>query len=96
MGIQPLDDRVLVKPIEPEQKTATGIYLPEGAKEKPQKGKVISIGPGKMRDSGARTPVGVKKGDTVIYGKYAGSEIEIKGTKHLILRGEDLLGLIEK
>ncbi len=94
MAVKPLEDRVLVKPIEAESKTASGLYLPEGAKEKPIHGKVVSTGPGKRLDNGTRAQMSVKKGDTVVYGKYAGSEIEIKGDKHLILRESELLGIL--
>jgi len=94
-SIRPLDDRILVKPSEPEEKTKNGIYLPEGAKEKPMTGKVLAIGPGKLDDKGHRTPVTVKKGDTVLYGKYAGTEIELDGEKVMIIRESELLGVIE-
>ncbi len=96
MQVKPLDDRVLVKPNDPEQKTASGLYLPEGAKEKPQQGTVVATGPGRLLKDGKRAPVGVKKGETVVYGKYAGSEIEIKGVKHVIIEESELLGVIEK
>lgn len=95
MPVKPLEDRILVKPIEPESKTASGIYLPESAKERPVKGKVVAVGPGKRLDNGKRAEMSVKKGDTVVYGKYAGSEIEIKGEDHLILRETELLGVID-
>jgi chaperonin GroES len=94
MAIKPMDDRVLVKPIESESKTASGIYLPESAKEKPVRGEVISTGPGKRLDNGQRAQMSVKKGDTVVYGKYAGTEVELKGDKLLILRESELLGVI--
>lgn len=95
MTIKPLEDRLLVKPIEAETKTASGLYLPESAKEKPVRGKVISTGPGKLLENGKRAEMSVKTGATVVYGKYAGSEVEIKGEKHLILRESELLGVIE-
>ncbi|GAB4386511.1 MAG: co-chaperone GroES [Phycisphaerales bacterium] len=95
MAIKPLEDRVLVKPIEPEAKTASGLYLPEGAKERPIQGEVIATGPGKLLDNGKRAQLSVKKGDRVVYGKYAGSEVEIKGVKHLILRETELLGVLQ-
>ncbi len=95
MAVKPLEDRVLVKPIEAESKTASGIYLPETAKEKPVRGKVVAAGPGKRLDNGARAKMSVGEGDTVVYGKYAGTEVEIKGVKHLILRESELLGVIE-
>ncbi|HMN41241.1 MAG TPA: co-chaperone GroES [Phycisphaerales bacterium] len=94
MAIKPMDDRVLVKPIEAESKTASGIYLPESAKEKPVRGEVISTGPGKRLDNGNRAQMSVKKGDTVVYGKYAGTEVELKGDKFLIVRESELLGVI--
>jgi chaperonin GroES len=95
MAVKPLEDRVLVKPIEPETKTASGIYLPETAKEKPVRGRVIATGPGKRLDNGNRAKPGVREGDTVVYGKYAGTEVEIKGVKHLILKESELLGVIQ-
>jgi chaperonin GroES len=96
MSVKPLEDRVVVKPIEPEKKTKSGIYLPESAKERPMQGKVIAVGPGKLLDNGKRSTPSVKKGDTVLFGKYAGTEIEIKGDTHMILRESELLGLIDK
>ncbi len=95
MAVKPLEDRILIKPIEAESKTASGIYLPETAKEKPVRGKVVSTGPGKLLDNGKRAQLSVKTGDTVVYGKYAGTEVEIKGDKHLIMRETELLGVIE-
>jgi chaperonin GroES len=95
MSVRPLEDRVVIKPIEPEKKTESGIYLPESAKEKPIQGKVVAVGPGKLLDNGERVKPAVKKGDTVVFGKYAGTEIEIKNVKHMIMRESELLGLIE-
>ncbi len=95
MAVKPLEDRILVKPIEPEGKTSSGIFLPESAKEKPMQGKVVATGPGRMLDNGERVKPGVKKGDTVVYGKYAGTEIEIKNAPHIIVRESELLGVIE-
>ena len=95
MAVKPLEDRILVKPIEPDQKTEAGIYLPETAKEKPVQGKVVALGPGKLLDNGERVKPAVKKGDTVVYGKYSGTELEIKSVAHLILRESELLGVIE-
>jgi chaperonin GroES len=95
MALKPLEDRVIVKPIENEAKTASGIYLPESAKEKPVRGQVIAVGPGKRLDNGKRAEMSVKVGSTVVYGKYAGTEVEIKNVKHLILRESELLGVIE-
>ena len=94
--ITPLDDRVLVKPQEAEDKTASGIYLPEGAKEKPQTGTIVAAGPGKLTDDGDRTALSVKKGDTVLYGKYAGTEIDVDGDAHMIMRESELLGVMTK
>ncbi len=96
MAVKPLEDRVLIKPDNPETKTESGIFLPESAKEKPIQGRIIAIGPGKMLDNGERVRPSVKKGDTVVFGKYAGSEIEIKNVKHMIMRESELLGIIEK
>ena len=95
MSVKPLEDRVLIKPIEPETKTKSGIYLPGSAKERPMQGKVVAVGPGKLLDNGQRTKPGVKKGDTVLFGKYAGTEVEIKDAPHMILRESELLGVIE-
>jgi len=95
MAVKPLEDRILIKPLEAETKTEAGIYLPESAKEKPQQGKVVSTGPGKLLDNGERVKPAVKKGDTVVFGKYAGTEIEIKNVKHLIVRESELLGVLE-
>ena len=95
MAVKPLEDRVLIKPLDAETKTASGIYLPESAKEKPMQGKVVALGPGKLLDNGERVKPAVKKGDTVVFGKYSGTEIEIKKIKHLIVRESELLGVIE-
>jgi len=96
MKLRPLDDRVIVKQSQAEEKTAGGIVLPEAAKEKPLSGKVIAVGQGKQLDSGKLAAMTVKKNDEVIYGKYAGSEVEVDGTKYVILRESDILGIIEK
>jgi chaperonin GroES len=95
MSVRPLEDRILIKPIDPDTKTASGIYLPESAKEKPMQGKVVATGPGKLLDNGERIQPSVKKGDTVVFGKYAGTEVEIKNVKHMIIRESELLGVIE-
>ena len=95
MAIKPLEDRVLVKPIEAETKTASGIFLPESAKEKPVRGKVVAVGPGKRLDNGKRAEMSVKVGSTVVYGKYAGSEVEVKNEKYLIIKEGELLGVLE-
>jgi chaperonin GroES len=89
--LQPLADRVLVKPIEKEEKTKSGIYLPDTAKEKPQEGKVLAVGPGKMTDDGKRIPPDLKVGDTVIYAKYGGTEIKVDNEDLIILRESDIL-----
>ena len=96
MSVRPLEDRVLIKPLEAETKTESGIYLPESAKEKPMQGKIVAVGPGKLLDTGERVQPSVKKGDTVVFGKYSGTEIEIKNVKHMIMRESELLGLIER
>jgi chaperonin GroES len=96
MAVKPLDDRVLVKQSEAEEKTAGGILLPDGAKEKPQRGKVVSTGPGKLLDSGKRAAMSVKKGDEVFYGKYSGTEVKIDSATYVILRESDVLAIIEK
>ncbi len=96
MSVKPLEDRVLIKPSDPETKTDSGIYLPESAKEKPIQGKIVALGPGKLLDSGERVKPSVKKGDTVVFGKYAGTEIEIKNVTHMIMRETELLGVIER
>jgi chaperonin GroES len=96
MKIQPLGDRVVVLRIGEEEKTAGGIIIPDTAKEKPQEGKVVAAGPGKVGEDGKRLPMDVKKGNRVLFGKYAGTEIEIDGVEHLIMREEDILGVIEK
>jgi chaperonin GroES len=94
MAVKPLEDRVLVKPMDPETRTASGLYLPESSKEKPIQGTVVSTGPGKRLDNGELATMQVRKGDTVVYSRYAGSEVEIKGVKHLIMRESELLGVI--
>ncbi|MDI9431593.1 MAG: co-chaperone GroES [Sedimentisphaerales bacterium] len=96
MKLKPLDDRVVIKPLEAQDKTAGGIFLPDTAKEKPQIGKVVWMGPGKVQDDGKRAPMSVKKNDEVIYPKYMGNDIEIDGQKYVILRESDLLGIVEK
>ena len=96
MKIRPLQDRVIVKRIEDEaEKTKGGIIIPDTAKEKPQQGKIIAAGKGKVNDDGKLMPVGVKVGDTILFGKYSGSEVELDGEEHLIMREEDILGVVE-
>lgn len=94
MAVKPLEDRVLVKPIEAETVTAGGIFLPESAKEKPMQAKVVAVGPGKRLDNGTRAQMTIKKGDKIVYSKYAGTEVEIDGADHLILRESELLGVV--
>jgi len=93
--IRPLDDRVVIEPMEAEEKTPGGIVLPDTAKEKPMKGKVIAVGDGKMLESGKRAELLVKKGDKVLYGKYAGTEITVDGKEYLVMRESDILAKIE-
>jgi len=95
MKIKPRNDRVLVLRMEEEQKTTGGIIIPDTAKEKPQQGKVVSAGPGKMGDDGKRTALDVKAGDRVLFGKYAGTEIKIDGVEHVFMREDDILGVLE-
>ncbi len=94
MAVKPLEDRILVKPIEAAKQTASGLYLPESSTEKPIQGKVVAVGPGKRLDNGTIASLSVKKGDTVVYGKYAGTEVEIEGVDHLILRETEILGVV--
>ena len=96
MKLRPLDDRVVIKQSDAEEKTVGGIILPDTAKEKPQIGKITAAGPGKLLDNGKRSKMSVKKGDKVIYAKYIGNEIEIDREKYVILRESDILGIIEK
>jgi len=95
MKIRPLNDRVLVVRVEEEQKTAGGIIIPDTAKKKPQEGKIIAAGPGKMGDDGKRTPLNVKKGDKILFSKYAGTEIKIDGVEHIFMKEDDILGVLE-
>jgi chaperonin GroES len=94
--IRPLQDRIIVKRIEEEEKSKGGIIIPDTAKEKPQEGKVVAVGKGKANDDGKITPLDVKVNDRVLFGKYSGSEINIDGDEHLIMREDDILGVIEK
>ena len=95
MNLRPLDDRVVVEGLEAEEKTAGGILLPDTAKQKPQQGKVIAVGPGKLTDSGSRTALAVKVGDTVLFGKYSGSDVEVSGRELKILREADILAKLK-
>jgi chaperonin GroES len=96
MSIRPLNDRVLVLRIGEIEKTPGGIFVPDTAKEKPQEGKVVAVGPGKWDENGNRIPLEVKKGDRVLFGKYTGNEIKIDEVEHLIMREDDILGVIQK
>jgi chaperonin GroES len=95
MKIKPLQDRILVKRVEEETKTKGGIIIPDSAKEKPIEGKVVAVGGGKTKDDGTKTPLDVKEGDRILFGKYAGTEIKIDGEEHLMMREDDVLGIIE-
>ena len=95
MKIRPMNDRILVVRVEEEKKTAGGIIIPDTAKEKPQEGKVVAVGPGKMGDDGKRIPMELKKGDRILFSKYAGSEIKVDGVEHIFMREDDILGILE-
>ena len=95
MKVRPLHDRILVKRIEEGEQVVGGIIIPDTAKEKPQQGKVIAVGKGKIEKDGKITPLDVKKGDTILFGKYAGQEIKVDGNEYLIMREEEVLGVIE-
>ena len=95
MKLNPLNDRVLVKRLETEEKTAGGLYIPDTAKEKPSKGQVVAVGPGKVGDNGERTALAVKAGDEVLFNKYAGTEVKLDGVDHLVMREEDILAIID-
>ncbi|MFQ6994586.1 co-chaperone GroES [Bilophila wadsworthia] len=94
MSLKPLNDRVLVKRLESEERTASGLYIPDTAKEKPSKGEVVAVGPGKHADDGKLVPMAVKVGDMVLFHKYAGTEVEIAGAEHLVMREDDILAII--
>ena len=95
MKIKPMNDRVLVTRVEEEQKTAGGIIIPDTAKEKPQEGEVVAVGPGKRDEGGRRIPLEVKAGNRILFGKYAGTEIKIDGEEHIFMREDDILGVIQ-
>jgi chaperonin GroES len=95
MKIRPLQDRVMVKRLEEEQKTAGGIIIPDTAKEKPQKGEIVAAGPGKRNEDGKVQPLDIKAGDKVLFSKYAGTEIKVEGEELLIMREDDIMGVIE-
>jgi len=94
MNIKPLSDRVVIKPASPDEEMQGGIIIPDTAKEKPQKGEVVAIGPGKASDTGEIIPIGVKTGDTVLYGKYSGTEVTIDKEDYLIVRESDILAIV--
>jgi len=96
MKIRPLHDRIIVKRVEEEEKTKGGIIIPDSAKEKPMEGKVIAVGKGKILEDGKIQALDVKAGDRVLFGKYSGTEVKINGEEHLIMREDDILGVIEK
>ena len=93
--LEPLNDRVLVKRLESEEKTAGGLYIPDTAKEKPSKDQVIAVGPGKLGDDGKRIALAVKAGDEVLFNKYAGTEVKLDGVDHLVMREDDILAIIK-
>jgi chaperonin GroES len=94
--LKPLEDRIVVEPLEAEQVTASGLVIPDTAKEKPQEGKVLAVGPGRFDDKGARVPVDVQVGDVVLYSKYGGTEVKYSGQEFLVLSARDVLAVIEK
>ncbi|MSP19336.1 MAG: co-chaperone GroES [Bdellovibrionales bacterium] len=96
MNIRPLHDRLIVKRFEEEERTKGGIIIPDNAKEKPQQGEVIAVGAGKVLEDGKKAPLEVKKGDRVLFGKYSGTEIKIDGTEYLMMKEEDILGIVVK
>ena len=95
MKLRPLQDRILVQRVEEETKTKGGIIIPDTAKEKPAEGKVVAVGNGKVGDDGKRVPVELKKGDRILFGKYSGTEVKVEGEEYLIMREDDVLGVIE-
>ena len=94
MKLKPLSDRIVIKACEAEETTASGIILPDTAKEKPQEGEVVAVGPGKVNDSGVVIKMSLKKGDKVLYGKYSGTELTISGTDYLIMKESDIFGIV--
>jgi chaperonin GroES len=95
MNLKPLGDRLIVEPVEQEDKTSSGIILPDTAKEKPQQGKVLAVGPGARKEDGSRSPLDVSVNDTVLYAKYGGTEVKLNGNKYLILRETDILAIVQ-
>ena len=96
LSLKPLDDRVVLEPLEAEEKTSGGILLPDNAKQKPQQGKVVAVGPGKLNDKGVRLALAVKIGDTVLFGKYSGSDVEVNSKEYKIVRESEILGKVTK
>ncbi|GAB3664457.1 co-chaperone GroES [Zhihengliuella flava] len=96
VSIKPLEDRIVVQQLEAEQTTASGLVIPDTAKEKPQEGKVVAVGPGRFDDKGNRVPVDVNEGDVVIYSKYGGTEVKVGGAEYLVLSARDVLAVVEK
>lgn len=96
VSIKPLEDRIVVQPVEAEQTTASGLVIPETAKEKPQEGKVVAVGPGRLDEKGNRLPVDVNEGEVVIYSKYGGTEVNYGGQEYLVLSARDVLAVVEK
>jgi chaperonin GroES len=94
MNVKPLSDRIIIRQLEAETKTAGGIIIPDNAKEKPQKGEVVAVGPGKIADNGQKVAMTLKKGDKVLYGKYSGSEVTVDGEEYLIVREGDVLAIL--
>ena len=94
MNVKPLADRVIVKPLDPEEKQQGGIIIPDTAKEKPQEGEIIAVGPGKVTDAGSKVDMEVKQGDRILYGKYSGTEVTIEGDEFLIMRESDILAIV--
>lgn len=94
MKVKPLEDRIIVRALEAEEKTSGGIIIPDNAKEKPQKGEVVAVGPGKTSDQGVKITMSLKKGDTILYGKYSGTEVKIDGQEYLIMRESDALAIL--
>ena len=94
MNLQPLEDRIVVRPSESEETTASGLVIPDTAKEKPIEGKVVAVGGGKILENGKKQPLEVKKGDRILFGKYAGNDIQIEGEEHLIMREDDIIAIV--
>ncbi|WKZ56155.1 MAG: co-chaperone GroES [Bdellovibrionota bacterium] len=93
--VRPLQDRIIVERLENEEKTASGLYIPDTAKEKPQQGRVVAVGKGRVREDGTIQPLDLREGDRILFGKYSGTEIKIDGSEYLIMREDDVLGVLE-